>query len=249
MWAACRVELCSTRWRTTIGPAQVQPRLLWEKILADDPDIERRIERLPNRVKVARLGDPKILIFLRKARGFYAAEVNPGKAPEEKGGVRYLSFPEALPLAEAAPETRRLKPGDAFWEHYTHVLHQIERAVPEPLPSNSLERRALMNLKTLLHQHQNALSDANVHLVQQIIKDLEGPRRLPRYAFRKLQALDVRAEADSPQALQNNLVTLERIGQDYGTLLGEAPSPELPEVVVGIEFRDPGAGGVSEREA
>ncbi len=222
----------------------VRLRLLWEEILAGHPGIERRIEHLPNRVKVARPGDPKILIFLRKARGFYAAEVDPGKAPEEKDGIRYLSFPEALPLAEATPETPRLELSKVFWSHYLKVLKWLERTEPEPLPSNSIERRALANLKTLVRQYQDELSDVEIRLARWVIRDLEGPRRLPRHALRELQAVDLGAAKTNGNTKTLALIreALARLAQTYGVLLGEMPEAELPEVVVGIEFRPNGSG-------
>ena len=219
---------------------EVRLRQLWEEIRQTQPDIEQRIEKLPNRVKVARPGEPKALIFLRKARGFFAAEVDLQNPLQGKEQVRYLSFPEALPLAEATPATPRLEPSEAFWKTYLTVLNELMQAKPEPLPSNSLERMALQNLQTLRRQHADKLTLEEQELVDRIVRDLrQGPRRLPRYKLRELQSLNLDPGADH---LEEGILfrirdLLTDIAKNYGRLLDTPPKPELPEVVVGIEFR------------
>jgi len=225
----------------------VRLRLSWEAILADHPGIERRIERLPNRVKVARPGEDKILVFLRKARGFFAAEIDPAQAPKNEKWIRYLSFPEALPMAQAEPETPRLEPSERFWTNYSEALRRFENTKPEPLPSNSIEQRALNNLTTLLRQYNSALSEDEARLVKRIIDDLKGPRRLPRYALWQLQAIDLGTGALAEEELRDVVNKVVRVAGAYEALLGGAHTVELPEVVVGIEFRpgDPDSGSSS----
>ncbi len=224
---------------------EVKMRQLWEVIRQAHPDIERRIDALPNRVKVARPGEPKALIFLRKARGFFAAEVDPTRPVQEKEQVRYLSFPEALPLAEATPETPRLQPSEGFWQTYSEVLDQLTRTEPEPLPSRSVERLALQNLKALQRQYANALTEEELELVERIVRDLhQGPRRLPRYVLREFQDpnLDLGASPPDEATLRRLRERLAEIARTYRGLLDAPPEPELPEVVVGIEFRAPESG-------
>ena len=222
---------------------EVKIRQEWEALLKAHPEIERRIEALPNRVKVARPGKSKVLIFLRKARGFFAAEVDPAGPSENREGIRYLSFPEALPLTEAEPETPRLEPSETFWETYSEVLNRLTRVRPEPLPSNSLERLALQNLQTLLRQYTDTLTEEEVRVARQAFDDLQyGARRLPRYVLRKLQALDLGAAQPNEEALHRLRELLAEISRTYGALIDAPPEAELPEVVVGIEFRPPEPG-------
>ncbi len=215
----------------------VRMRLLWAELTRQHPELERRIERLPNRVKVARSGDSLVAIFLRKTRAFYAAAIDPSKSPGEQDWIRYLSFPDALPMAEAAPETRRMEPSDVFWFHYRKALEELEKVHPESLPSNSVEQRALRNANTILRLHRDLLSEEEAQLVQKIIGDLRGPRRLPRAALRALQGFDLNVKTVDPEVLAVVKNTLRTIGRDYASLLGEVSRPIPPEVVVGIEMR------------
>ena len=215
----------------------VKVRLLWEEILMENPDIEKRIQHLPNRVKVARPGELRTLIFLRKARGFYAAKIDPTKSPGDDEWIKYLSFPEAFPFAEATPDTPRLEPSDSFWSNYSKALERLTNTWIEPLPSNSLERRALFNLNTLLHQYQEILSEGEAQLVMRLINDLNGPRRLPRYAIWELQATDLGAGKLNEKIINDVVNAATRVATRYKALLNKASRFELPEVVVGIEFR------------
>ena len=216
---------------------EVKVRLLWEEILEQDPDIAKRIEELPNRVKVARPGEPNTLIFLRKARGFFAAEVDPSRPQKEQ--IKYLAFPEALFAARAEPDTPRLEPSAAFWKTYSEVLQELTSTVPEPLPSNSVEQRALQNLKTLLRVYRDNLTEDEVDLISKIIADLRGPRRIPRFVIQGLQTVELgRGEEVDEENWRLIREQLAEVEQTYGLLLQGTPKAEPPEIVVGIEFRD-----------
>jgi superfamily II DNA or RNA helicase len=204
----------------------------WEALKRQAPDIEERIQHLPNRVKTARAlradERPRVLAVAQKARAFFGIQ-SVGERLEP------VAFAEALEAFKATPEEPRLELSEAFWPTYRKLEEglQEERAA---WPTNSSEQRLLNVINTLVSQ--KTLPEEDLQLLNQIKKDLLGPRRLPRAFIR--QALAATPEPLTHDANLDRLrKVLEKGKRWYGGLLEEAPRPEPVALVVSLEVRPP----------
>ena len=191
------------------------------------PELPERIRNLPNRLKVAILGEAqKTLVVVRKGMSFFALCQVPGaKEPE------YLFLPEVFQLLKGAEGEERRRPSPWFLETYRKLAKRLEEEVPFRPNRNSLEARALFNVHTAL-QNPTFSEEERVWL-EHLKRDLTHEGLLPRYALRRLQEVDLGRQG----ALEAFRATLQEVWRRFRRLLAhqEEAGPPKVDLVVGVE--------------
>ena len=198
----------------------------WERLVYRHPDLPEQVRELPNRLKVAMPGRAtQALLVARKGVAFFALRERP--ASKEVG---YLFLPEVFELFKEVEDAPWREPSEWFMGAYKRLTGRLEREAPPAMNSNSLEVRALQNVRTALRD--SALGEEEKALLRLLEKDLQYDRLLPRYVVRRLQEVDV-GRKENLEAFRR---VLREIQQRFGVLLEQVEAePPVVDLLVGVE--------------
>jgi len=203
----------------------------WERLASLAPGIEERVRKLPDRVKTGVRGEKwEALVVARKGLAFFGL----AKGEGEKG-ERALFLPEVFDrFRDVTPETPRLELSHEFYKAYENLVASLESKGGSAPPSpNSIEVRALNNVRTALQLYRKDFSEEEIAFLRKVEEDLKHHRLLPRYAAWRLQQADL-GKPESREVFRDALNEVRRL---FSSTLSSPSAPEA-RLVVGVEFRD-----------
>jgi len=195
------------------------------------PGPEERVRKLPDRVKTGVRGEKwEALVVARKGLAFFGL----AKGEGEKG-ERALFLPEVFDrFRDVTPETPRLELSHEFYKAYESLVASLESKGGSAPPSpNSIEARALNNVRTALQLYRKDFSEEEIAFLRKVEEDLKHHRLLPRYAAWRLQQADL----GKPESLEVFRDALNEVWRLFSPTLSSPSAPEV-RLVVGVEFRD-----------
>ncbi len=204
------------------------------EIEKDYPDVIKRIDSFPERVKSAKeFTENQLIVFRRKGLGFFIQGIEGTKA--EDAETRSYILADALPLIRCSPETPRLELSKDFWSKYNKIKKYKEK-FKDSMTATSVEYKALNNLKSAV-QHYKSELDVYLPFIYTLIKDLKDYKTLPKFTLRRLAAFDLKP--DSPTDLKIIVKELKflagYLGKDYLDIIEERLGSMKTRIIIAIE--------------
>jgi superfamily II DNA or RNA helicase/HKD family nuclease len=201
----------------------------WQQLLQDHPQIERDIKDFPPRVKVSKAGsEDELLVFFRKNRLFIQSLL----AGEKE--AQLLAFEEALPLIECPFEQERLPLSADFWQNY-QIAREIKTDTSNRgLTQQSVEARALNNLKSLLRREPPEFANYR-NFLGTLLQDMQEWATLPKYTLRSIASLKYGTQKDLNASISAIQELYLKLGPDYLEKEIERAREVNQEIVIAVE--------------
>jgi len=201
----------------------------YEKLKKQYPEIIKKLDNCPPRVKVAkRYKEDELLVFIKKGR-LYVRCVNYGD-----NKVRDVVMEDVLEKIRCSKDEKSLNWNtDRFWGAYEMVKEFKEKAAP--LSDQSLEQKALNNLKTFIDKIQVEEIMPHKDFLRILREDILYYGTLPDYTLRRLANLEASDERKIKKAADEISMIRNRLGDNY--LLKEKDKKEKldKEIIIAIE--------------
>jgi superfamily II DNA or RNA helicase len=122
----------------------------YEKILKEHPWIERELEGMPSRIKVAKRGEKnELMVFIRRGKELFV-----GYKDYSQGEILEASLEEVYEKIKSSPDEEGRELSPEFWEHYSQILEEPFASLKSPIRDNSLESKARNMVETLLKMEE-----------------------------------------------------------------------------------------------
>ena len=206
---------------------QTQAKKAYLRIVKDHPDIVRRLEKFPNRVKTAAPArQDGLYVFRRKGQAIFALR-------HQDGAIGEVTMESALGAIECPHGTKALPFGPGFWDRY-EALCRFTRQEDHVAASGAtaFDTKARMRLqealdRTLLPGHKDFLDT--------LLEDLQYYGTLSDRTLRKIFQIDL-GTASGVEKMRKLLDTLiAEMGRDY--LDPHRKQSAEDEIIIGIEQR------------
>lgn len=210
---------------------QTKMRQLYADIASSSPEIIKRINELPPRIKVAkRFHENNLVVFIRKGLGFFTRGIiGDGNKPED------LVFENTLALIECKKEEKAVPFSDSFWDSYYNVK-EFKESPGTPSSEISIEKKALNNVNTLL---QGKIPELESHLpfLRELREDVLEYKTLSDYTLRRIANLN--SQNKDVAKIQKTRDELEKLQQELGADYLDKVKSKLgqleTEVIIAIE--------------
>ncbi|WP_456324603.1 helicase-related protein [Desulfonauticus submarinus] len=206
----------------------------FEKIKQEYPDLIRSLENFPLRVKVAKQSDKnELFVFIKKnmlyiQKAFYNEE--------NKIEIEPFPFEDVFDRILCDYEEGRVDFSENFWELYDRVKEFKGIRVP-PNSEQSLEQRAINNLKTLIQKVNNPQLLELKPFLRMLLDDIKEYGTLPDYTLRRIAnwgSLDEKKIAKIIDAIKS---LRDELGESYLKEEIEKQRELKREIIVAIENR------------
>jgi len=199
----------------------------YEEIRQNHPEVIDKIRNCPPRVKVAKRSDKnELIVFIKK-----------GRLHIQKIGYDNQIEPQSVILEEVIDRIRCLKDenslglSDSFWDKYETVKEIREKK--KPLPEQSLEQKALNNIRTLLN-----LDNENLRPVKDFLRtlreDIVDYGTLSDYTLRRITNLKY-SDNEIDKTIEELMKLRDELGGDYLLKVKERDNALHKEIIVAIE--------------
>lgn len=207
------------------------------EIASKYPDVIRRVEKFPPRVKTAKKANENALfVFRRKGLGMFTHAVM--NTLQEKPTVSVPLFEDAIEYIVCDIDTPRLPLSDRFWKSYK-AIKQHRDVKPSHHSDNSLEVKALNNLQSGLENWKQEFEDY-VPFIRTLVRDLQEYQTLPKYTLRRLTSVNL-VSGISQKRLNKFRYELNRLrrelGENYLEELEERLCDFRSEIIIAVELR------------
>ncbi len=200
-------------------------------IEAEHPDLAEELIDFPPRVKVAKQGDEnELLVFFRKGR-LYLQKVAYDNTDTSE--AESITFEEALPKIECSPDEERLDLSPDFWDHYQEAK-QVKEPGYQPLSPQSIETKAVNNLKTLIKKDYEKLKSYR-DFIRMLLTDILDYGTLPDFTLRRIANLETLNKSKLKQ-LEKDIKELENdLGENYLNIDKVEQEQIKPEIIIAIQ--------------
>ena len=195
------------------------------------PEVIKRIEALPPRIKVAKRFDyNNTVVFIRKGLGVFIKGIL-----NENNDIEELAFENAVGLVECQYDEPAIPLSDAFWEDYQNIRSYKEKNNARA-NEQSLERKAVNNLRTLMNVKVPEL-DIFMPLMRNLIEDILEYKTLSDYTLRRISNLNSQANnQEDIKSLCEELMQIQNdLGKDYLEQIKEKARLARNEIIVAVE--------------
>lgn len=203
---------------------------LFEEIKEKNPDIVEKINRLPLRVKTAKLCDDKsLIVFVRRGR-FYILVAR--KIDENKISIEETTLENIIDLILSRIDAKREPWNNSSWELYEEVK-KYKGVNINVTTENSLEVRARSVLQSLLSEAHVELEPL-LQFIRFLSKDIADFGTLPPQILRKIAKIRFTNDSEKKKAIAVINAIKESLGDKY-TLNVDFESQGKKEVIIAIE--------------
>jgi ERCC4-related helicase/HKD family nuclease len=176
----------------------------YEDIKNNNPGIIKKIEDCPPRVKVAKASDKNELIVFIKKRKLYIQKIDYGSQSKPQPVI----LEEVIDRIRCSKEEKSLELSNNFWDKYEVVKEIREERLPTP--EQSLEQKALNNIKTLL-----GLDNENITQFKDFLRtlreDIIDYGTLSEYTLRRIANLK-----SSENEINKTIEELKKLRDELG---------------------------------
>ncbi|MDU8885205.1 helicase-related protein [Yeosuana sp. MJ-SS3] len=184
----------------------------YNKIIESYPEVVKKISRLPNRTKTAKLySDNNVVVLRKKGMALFSIVHNyenekPHDKPEEK------TFEELIEYVKCTPDEPRQPLNSKFWKSYEEIK-TFKPRFSSGKSEAALENKASVALKTLLKEKRDDLDQELVAFIDTLLNDIRKYKTLPKFTLRQLKLSEKKNPYDE---LISNIKDLRRrLGDDY----------------------------------
>jgi hypothetical protein len=205
-------------------------RKVYDQIVSSYPDIEKKLEKLPHRIKTAKSGQKnELLVFVKRGEDLF---VGYKSYDEEK--PRFVSFEEVYEKIVANPEEKALPLSKNFWDNYHTVLNKNKyKQTSKPNNPNQITNEAIKLLNDLLKNKYDNLKDY-YSFISDLIEDITKYGTLSEYAISKIVEWEKFIKDD--KKLINAIENLKReVGEDFLEKVLKRLEDFSEEIIISIE--------------
>jgi len=169
------------------------------------PEVIRKIQNMPQRVKTAKQSDKnELMVFIRKGKDLFV-----GYKDYAERQPKTVSFEEVYEKIKATPETERLKVSKDFWSNYEMVRNKEAYIKRKPKP-RAIEEKAL----NLLNDLKDKDIGESKSFVLALIKDIEEYSSLSEYILQRV--VKIEKWLDNIEKVKKELEEIKKeIGEDF----------------------------------
>ncbi|OBW62942.1 MAG: helicase [Dehalococcoides mccartyi] len=210
---------------------QTKIRQKYFAIAADNPEVIKRISELPARVKVAKnYTQSNVLVFIRKGLGFFIR----GKLNDDKLVSDQL-FEDTLAMIECSKDEKAMHHSPGFWQNYLDIKDYQYKSY-NPTSDVSVEKKALNNIKTLINNHPEEISDL-LPFLRTLLEDMKEYKTLSDYTVRRISNLKTVNPSDKDlNHLKDGISGIRKeLGDDYLEKIKAKLGKTQNEVIIAIE--------------
>jgi ERCC4-related helicase/HKD family nuclease len=199
----------------------------YEEIKKKYPEVINRIKDCPPRVKVAKQFNENELIVFIKKRKLYIQKVDYNNQDKPYPVI----LEEVIDKIRCTEEEGLLELSSNFWDAYEIVKEIREEKLP--FPEQSLEKKALNNIKTLLNiNNQNLIPFKD--FLRTLREDIIDYGTLSDYTLRRIVNLKF-SDNEISKTLEELRKLKDELGEDYLLKEKEKEGQLHKEIIIAIE--------------
>lgn len=182
---------------------------VYDKIKKDNPELIEALKKYPPRIKVAKkYSENELLVFIKKGR-LYVHSVK--YSEDGKDQVFSITFEEVFNSIICDKEEKPLKFSDRAWDAYETVKNFKEYRT-SPVSEQSLEQRAIINLKFLINTVQQDAIMAHKDFLRILLEDVIDYGTLSDYTLRRISNL----ESSDDEKIKTSIKEIMAIRKELG---------------------------------
>lgn len=195
------------------------------------PELVKKIKDYPSRIKVAKKAKENELLVCFKKERFYIYGIKYYQGKDNKAYP--ITFEQAFDKIACEQDEEPLKLSSSFWEYYEKVKNLKEYKAPSS--ENSLEHRALTNLRTLIKQPWDKILP-HLDFLRTLVEDILDYGTLPDYTLRRIANLETGQDKDKQKKTEKEIIALKQeLGEDYLQKVKQEQKNLSKEIIIAIE--------------
>jgi ERCC4-related helicase len=200
----------------------------YEEIKKAHPEVIEKIKNCPARIKVAKRSDKDELIVFIKKRKLYILKIE----YTENASPQPVILEEIIDRIKCEKDEQLLELSDKFWDNYETIKNFKEERLP--IPEQSLEQKAINNIKTLLNLNNEEITQFK-NFLRTLLEDILDYGTLPDYTLRRITNLEISEDKIRKTAEELKKLKDELGGDDYLIKEKEKVKTLHQEIIIAIE--------------
>ena len=201
------------------------------EIKKENPELIEDLKNYPPRIKVAKKSEEnELLVFLKKGRMY----IHGVKYDAEKDNQVYPStFEDVFDKIACDKNEKKLPLSSLFWNSYEKVKKFKEYRLP-PSSDQSLEQKALLNLKTFITNPWEELLPY-MDFLRTLREDIIDYGTLSDYTLRRIANLENSDDSNRKKSIQEISSLRNELGEDYLQKEKERQKDLSKKIIIAIE--------------
>lgn len=206
---------------------------VYDKIKKDNPELVEALKKYPPRIKVAKkYSENELLVFIKKGR-LYVHSVK--YSEDGKDQVFSTTFEDVFNSIICDKDEKPLKFSDRAWDAYETVKNFKEYRT-SPVSEQSLEQRAIINLKFLINTVQLDVIMVHKDFLRILLEDIIDYGTLSDYTLRRISNLESSDNEKIKTTIKEiDLVKKELGGENYLQKEKDRQKDLSKEIIIAIE--------------
>ena len=201
------------------------------KIKKQYPELIKEIDKYPPRIKVAKqYNDNELLVFMKKGRMYIKGLLY---TEEGKTEIYESTLEEIYDKISCGNNEKSLPLSSRFWESYEKVCKQRELR-SAPLSEQSLEQRALNNLKSFISKPWDELMPY-LDFIRTLREDIIDYGTLSDFTLRRIANLEFNRKDGHAKTVKEIKALKKELGEDYLLKEKERQQDLSSEIIIAIE--------------
>lgn len=204
------------------------------KIKKENPQLIEDFKKYPPRIKVAKkFTEDELLVFLKKGRMYiYNVKYNAARGSQ----IYQATFDEVFDKIVCDKNENKIPLSSSFWDWYEKVKKFKEYRLA-PVSEQSLEQKALNNLKTFIDKIQIEELLPHKDFLRTLREDILDYGTLPDYTMRRIANLESADDAKQKRAITEIIALKNELGEDYLEKEKAKQKDLSKEIIIAIENR------------
>ncbi len=202
------------------------------EIKKENPALVEDLKNYPPRIKVAKKSDAnELLVFLKKGR-MYIHGVN---YDADNSHVYQATFEDVFDRIACTKNEKKLPLSEGFWDWYEKAKKFREHR-PVPVGEQSIEKKALINLKTFLTNPWEELLPY-MDFIRTLREDILDYGTLPDRTLRRIANMLNSDDNNRKKAVMEISALKNELGEDYLQKEKDRQKDLSKEIIIAIENR------------
>ncbi|MFA5857433.1 MAG: helicase-related protein [Elusimicrobiota bacterium] len=212
-----------------------QALAIYVKIKKESPELIEALKKYPPRIKTAKkYGENELLVFLKKGR-LYAYSVRYGA--DGKDQTASTTFEDVFANIICGKEEKPLIFSGRAWEAYENVKNFKEYR-GSPVSEQSLEQKAVINLKSLIHTVQREEIMPYKNFLRTLLEDIIDYGTLSDYTLRRISNLESSDDKGIKETVKEIGAIMKELGGESYLQKEKGRQKELSkEIIIAVENR------------
>lgn len=203
----------------------------FEKIKKDNLGLIKSFDKFPPRIKVAKKGNEDELLVIMRKRRLYIYHL---RYSQKEGTPLLKNLEDVIGKIKAKKDEPRVELSPQFWDKYERIKDFKKLTRTHPLPEQSIQQRAINNLKSLLKLEgiENLISYKD--FIRMLLEDILDYGTLSDYTLRRMANLDFK---NIPGTIKEISKIKKELGEDYLYKEKSRLKDLTKEIIIAIENR------------